>query len=120
VRWSQIGRLIGRNHLGETSVIRDRQQDLSLAGIAAAAICGAGLTQPFESAEKERLRRTPVAPSDIVPRDRGDGRRGGRMRRRRQPAPLVRPLMVQVPVLHETVLRKNYRLEWECTKLRPI
>jgi hypothetical protein len=29
------------------TIIRDREQDLELAGIAAAAICGAGLTQPF-------------------------------------------------------------------------
>jgi len=29
------------------TVIRDKEQDLQLAGIAATAICGAGLTQPF-------------------------------------------------------------------------
>jgi hypothetical protein len=29
------------------TIIRDKEQDLQLAGIAATAICGAGLTQPF-------------------------------------------------------------------------
>jgi hypothetical protein len=29
------------------TIIRDKEQDLQLAGIAAAAVCGAGLTQPF-------------------------------------------------------------------------
>ena len=29
------------------TIIRDKEQDLELAGIAAAAICGAGLTQAF-------------------------------------------------------------------------
>jgi hypothetical protein len=29
------------------TVIRGKEQDLQLAGVAAAAVCGAGLTQPF-------------------------------------------------------------------------
>ena len=34
------------------TIIRDKEQDLELAGIAAAAVCGAGLTQPFSGGSR--------------------------------------------------------------------
>lgn len=37
------------------SVIRDREQDLSLAGLAAVALCGAGLTQLFPDGSPSRV-----------------------------------------------------------------
>ena len=36
------------------TIIRDKEQDLELAGIAAAAVCGAGLTQPFPDGSPSR------------------------------------------------------------------
>ncbi|MBV8139994.1 MAG: hypothetical protein JO121_30805 [Deltaproteobacteria bacterium] len=37
------------------TVIRDREQDLTLAGLAAVALCGAGLTQPFPDGSPSRV-----------------------------------------------------------------
>jgi hypothetical protein len=37
------------------TVIRDREQDLTLAGLAAAALCGAGLTQAFPDGSPSRI-----------------------------------------------------------------
>ena len=37
------------------TVIRDREQDLSLAGLAAVALCGAGLTQAFPDGSPSRV-----------------------------------------------------------------
>jgi hypothetical protein len=36
------------------TIIRDKEQDLELAGIAATAVCGAGLTQPFPDGSPSR------------------------------------------------------------------
>src|ERR1700683_3604651 len=45
----------GASRMGPSlTIIRAREQDLQLAGIAAAAVCGAGLTQPFPDGSPSR------------------------------------------------------------------
>src|SRR6266851_8158008 len=43
----RLGRFPAKTNLVTLTVVRGPQQNLSLAGIAAKALCGAGVTQPF-------------------------------------------------------------------------
>ena len=48
------------------TVIRDREQDLGLAGLAAAALCGAGLTQAFPDGSPSRVDIADIASLEVL------------------------------------------------------
>jgi hypothetical protein len=55
IEWTaSVNQIKGRSTKMILTVIRDRELDLSLAGIAAIALCGARLTQPFPGGDPSR------------------------------------------------------------------